>query len=668
MHRIIHKGLEQVNTINEQGGLNWNLPYAGQSFPVTILLSFCFIIGDTEMHDHLCGRYSARTSGVSCICRHCDCPTEDIVNPQAAQAATLFRPDLLDPDDSDHDAVYFKGISHYPIYNAFHKLCFGANEHGIHMATPGETLHMHQKGAMVRAVEGMEFVVRNKDSSIVDNDVAATSKKVKVTESIEALNFLGHQYGALLSRKSDRSFPRTKFRNSLFSTAKKAGHEHAGVCLNLLLAMVSDRGRQILLENRTLEDRFLEDQVTTFEYILGLERWLKKRSYRRTEIQHLQEGFDHYVDFIKDTIKRKGMGAKLIKNHLMLHVPHYISLWGPPSGWDSGPSESHHKTEVKVPAKNTQRHQSSFIRQLSLRYYETKVIRTAERRFGLSKPTSNLHQQSQNGGEASNYQITTGGSSYTIGLNHDLHPAFRWENRQYTGRNGHPQRIIDSVCHIFLPIADFSEEKEHLIEGFTEMKVMVGNTTTQIYRAHPCYRSATGQVCDVWYDWAYFGFQGKKTSLPGQILGFIRTPRLKSGEHKHRGRKIFGNTDYALVQLFQKKPASIREGHMQREDGEFVDYCNLIKWGDVDRSGLYLLPCTSIVKPVVVVPNIACESLIIPTGQRKRRKPDVICARGVFFVVYNQDQWADFFSKTILQESESEEEESDSEEEDSDTE
>ena len=57
------------------------------------------------------------------------------------------------------------------------------------------------------------------------------------------------------------------------------------------------------------------------------------------------------------------MGNQTIKNHLYLHLPQYIEMWGPPAGWDSAASESHPKTEIKAPAKNTRRNASSLIEQ-----------------------------------------------------------------------------------------------------------------------------------------------------------------------------------------------------------------------------------------------------------------------------------------------------------------
>jgi hypothetical protein len=125
---------------------------------------------------------------------------------------------------------------------------------------------MHQKGMMVRFVEGLgNLVVAKKDAG------ARIFRRVK--ESLRRFDELGLQYGALLlSRSSERDLPRTKFKNSLFSGTKKAAHKQAGVLLNLLLAMLSNRaGRQLLLYKRTIDGSYITNQITMCELCLGLE-------------------------------------------------------------------------------------------------------------------------------------------------------------------------------------------------------------------------------------------------------------------------------------------------------------------------------------------------------------------------------------------------------------
>jgi hypothetical protein len=257
LHRGLDAAFSKFRQITEAGGLRWeNLRYGGKNHNVHFKFVFTFMVGDTEMHDKLCGRYNNRTNKVKCLCHHCNCPLSKTIDPDFD--ADLFKASKFDRQLATHNLDYFQSISHYPIDNAFHKLDFGNNPYNIHLASPGELLHMHQKGMMFWFVEGLKtlIITRSQDSNKV-------SRQTK--ESFKAFDSLGLQYGALLSRSSQRDFPRTKFKNSLFSGTKKAAHEQAGVLLNLLLGMLSDRGRQILLYEQTIRDTYLTDQVTMCE-------------------------------------------------------------------------------------------------------------------------------------------------------------------------------------------------------------------------------------------------------------------------------------------------------------------------------------------------------------------------------------------------------------------
>ena len=55
----------------------------------------------------------------------------------------------------------------------------------------------------------------------------------------------------------------------------------------------------------------------------------------------------------------------------------YISMRGPPCGWNSAPSESHHKSEIKAPAKSTQYNASTLIEQITNRQTERMLLQTA---------------------------------------------------------------------------------------------------------------------------------------------------------------------------------------------------------------------------------------------------------------------------------------------------
>ena len=166
---------------------------------------------------------------------------------------------------------------------------------------------------------------------------------------MDKISELAFNYGGRLHRQSDRNFPRTKFGNQILNTAKKSGHEYAGILLSLLLSIISDRGREILFQERKIVESRIEDEVLMLELILGMEEWIKSGHHTREEINKLPYAINRFIDILNITCQCDGMGTRLIKNHLLFHMTKYMEFFGPPNGWNSAPNETHHKTEIKAP-------------------------------------------------------------------------------------------------------------------------------------------------------------------------------------------------------------------------------------------------------------------------------------------------------------------------------
>lgn len=617
LHRGLQAALKSFKKVCDRGGMKWkSLSYAGKKWDVTMQFALCFVIGDTEMHDQLCGHFGCRNDKISMICRHCTCPTSELVNPQYQSEVQLFLPHMVQPTSTVED---LKKVSHHPIENCFHDLEFGSNKNNIHFATPGELLHMHQKGALVRAVESLHYIL---NGGVED----ACSKKKKVSLTVTVIDNLAFRYGVLIHRKADRKFPRTKFKNSLFNKTKKAAHEQSGVCLDLLLAMLSDRGREVLISDRTLDERNLEDQVYVFELIIAFESWLKKHTFSRKEIQGLKEGLDHYVETVAQSCQRTGMGSKLIKNHLVFHIPKYIEMWGPPRGWDSGPSESHHKTEVKAPSKNTQRHKATFLKQVALRYDELLVVRTAAREWGMS--------QKSVFGSSTNLQRQ--GSKFSIGRDENGFPTMRWDDYSAWNRTStFPKDILEFCCNEICPLLSYLPDAEQCVSGFTE-HIRTDGTETYIFRAHPSYKSSDESKPSVWYDWAEVFFDDD-LYLPCQLLCLLHLENLIVPDASINGVNLDGPGKYAVVRCFKDPPADIRQSHF---DG--VRYSSIVQWGTLEEL-FYLISVDSIVRPLTVVPNVPVSSSAVNLHH-------AVDPKGGYFVVSNQDEWAEVFSQLLVHE------------------
>lgn len=159
--------------------------------------------------------------GVKSICRHCNCKSDELIKGgETFESNRFYTPEMLDADAFGEK--YFKNVSHHPIQNAFHDLDFGANPFNIHLASPGELLHMVQKGVCIRAIEG--WVEMWKKPSVVQDDVTAVDNVHRSSILLDELDHLGKVYGGYLSRQSDRNRPRTKFRSSLFKNCKVSTH------------------------------------------------------------------------------------------------------------------------------------------------------------------------------------------------------------------------------------------------------------------------------------------------------------------------------------------------------------------------------------------------------------------------------------------------------------
>ena len=267
----------------------------------------------------------------------------------------------FDRENTADNIKYLKSISHHPkLQNAFHGVDMSENSHNIHLAFPEEPLHMHQKGMMMRWVEGLEYLICGHETPVDSYDDVGNN----ISQSLKKVNTLVLHFGALLSRGSRRDYSQTKLKHSLFSRTKKAAHKQARVLLDLLVALNYDCGRQILVYERTLDAKFIGDQTAMYELYLGQQVWIKKDSFTRAELRNVPDAMAYVTTFQERVTKKGGMGTLLVKDHHFFHLFDYLRTWGPFNQMNStGLSESHHKTEVKAPSKNTQGRPATFIQQ-----------------------------------------------------------------------------------------------------------------------------------------------------------------------------------------------------------------------------------------------------------------------------------------------------------------
>ena len=193
------------------------------------------------------------------------------------------------------------------------------------------------------------------------------------------------------------------------------------------------------------------------EFCLGLEQWMKKPSFKKSEVRQLSSAMGYIIKFLDRMTKRGGMGNILVKNHLYFHLSDYMKMWGPLCQMNSGPNESHHKTEVKAPSKNTQRRPDTFIAQTAKRYTEIRVIRRSCQAFGVSNK-----QIEDNQPTIPPKALLVSGARYSLGLQESI-PTMRWDSKSHLHRATIHPGVIDIVCQVVLPLMPCNSDRQHYV-------------------------------------------------------------------------------------------------------------------------------------------------------------------------------------------------------------
>ena len=378
--------------------------------------------------------------------------------------------------------------------------------------------------------------------------------------------------------------------------------------------------------------------------------------------RRLGRAMDHLLSTIDGTIHRvdKSMGNNMVKNHLLSHIPHYISRWGPPTGMDSGDSERNHKFQVKNQSKWTQRREHSFQGQFGRRWCETRAVSLAVNKF---RECNGLFLDGSREESFLNKSLVLGGSHFEVGINKDGKAAMGWCDGTKRGKVTHPQPVVEFLCRSVL-----GKIKNNTIHGRTELSIIMSGEK-QIFRAHPNYRANSNQTVHMWYDWAKFECEssnGAKKVLPGQITAIFEVGEVighSDSPPKVRNVELHPNKPYAVVRLFRREP---KLKFRKSCHGPSAFYTYSVKWGEL-RDGFYVLPLGRIVGTVMVVPNEQEHA------KCKVGSPSPL--RGGFFVVPSRDELGQDFLDMVERESEdisdeegAEGEEEDDEEEDEDEE
>ena len=497
-------------------------------------------------------------------------------------------------EDGDLDGL--RQMSQQYIRNVFHEVRFGAhNERGVHGSCPMEMLHAVLLG-IFKYVREMFF-----------EQLGPTSQLAK------EMNALAKELGELLTRKSDRDFPKTKFNRGI-QAGKIMAKEFRGILLCIAGVLRSSLGSRLIREKggpKWQENGCIEDWILLVETLLEWEMWLKSPQMLRRHVKACQHKHRYIMFLVKKVGKRsKGMGLKLLKYHAILHYADDILNFGVPMEFDTGSNESGHKITKKA-ALLTQKNVETFDRQTSIRGEEMQLLELAQEELqGRAKwDYPNGHdfpEQVAPNADA----ITTGGARIKCYQDDDREYYFEiltdFKDRDKTVLE---QELIKFVVILQRKLRDYypngvEVRTEHHRYGIT-------------FRGHSNYKGG------IWRDWVLIQWSEFGDPLPARIWGFLDLRRVPQDSGvSHGGNDSIGPGIYAIVESAEY----LDDDYQNNLSNIFTPITKKVISTDgfVRRSVFYLADVEAFVAPIAVIPDIGG-------------------ANNAYFVVKNKTQWRQNF-------------------------
>ena len=343
-HKMLQVLLSGYKELEDQGGMEWDLCYKGQTCHLLLVPFIIFIKADSVEADKFCGVYGSKAHGVKCVCRVCCCPTMDADKPYLYPQPEKKTPQMLQGLMSQGTAESKKrlvDISQHPVLNALHEVGWGRHdEAGVHGSIPWENLHMLQLNWYKN--------VRDCFFEQAGGNLAKKMDNLCVT------------YSKLVRRQSDRNMPRKNFDNGVREGLLQA-HHMTGVMLIMAFAVRSSKGRHMLQhlghgDNKAnfATSQKIRDWSKCLEMLLMFEQWLNQDELKAKSVERAKVKVKEVMAMVCKVANRtKGMGDKRGVFHGLIHIPQMILNFGVPNGFNTQHREKDHKLDKKT-AKRTQ--------------------------------------------------------------------------------------------------------------------------------------------------------------------------------------------------------------------------------------------------------------------------------------------------------------------------
>jgi hypothetical protein len=687
---------------------------------------FGFIIGDNEGHDRTCGKYLNRTTKVHRLCRYCDTPTDRSDDPfydqwHLTKACTISQ--LV----STGQVEKLQSMSYHCIENATTGIKFADPTLGINGGTPAERLHVLNHGifqfilehnfgqkrakrttASIEAVLNPRISKESGEVSSPEPDPASQDSFYDSESTYEQTNASGlvpqptlshiqlftpavcdkfdrHAkiYGRILQKQSSRYWSRSFFYNGITSNSKKVGHEERNcllLCLLIYTSACHEYYSSILDPVRSFKKRKnnsdghsskrLDYLIELISETLLLEQFMMQKSIPKSTLSILRKYIPLYLQFLKDVCPRdNGMGWRLTKFHILLHLVSDIERMSIPLNFDSNVVESHHKEEKKG-GNLTQMRSSKLEKQTGIRRTEHILLNRA---YSVFHPPGTFMDDDEKTFPVLDDGSTTGTLS-VLKMIYDVSSGMWLTNKKGVRTevvvNFPGSTYLCGQVNKFLRMLFHNTRLPPNGVGIYTRLTMGGhyqddNDRETLFRGDPLWSSSNvggvlegfenedgnGDVkYDPWHDFAYVQWrtQRNETIIPARIIFFLTIPegcQVEDSDHI-----VYPPGPYALVQscveeLNADPPSSKSVREYYRENygnpSDLKNYlahpsCSILFWtvmetepSDNNREHVPKLYLTN-------TNNICGSCIAVPYDLQQ--KPTI-----EWIVLRNRDEWEEIF-------------------------
>jgi hypothetical protein len=387
------------------------------------------------------------------------------------------------------------------------------------------------------------------------------------------------KFGKMMMHQSDRSLPRTHFYSSYTTITRKNASEMSCILLVYLLVFNSNEGAGNI--DKQLGEGRTRNFIHLFELMIMLENFCTQDELNSSMVRTLHQFMPYILNTYKLTLDRQvGCQMKIIKFHLPTHFASDIQRFGSMKNFDTGIGESHHKTEAKHPAKNTQRRKVNFEYQTAKRQIENIAINMA---YCNTIGNQDNDQRRCEGYEESKWYRYSFDDEKLVLIQNNTKANCNWNDKKF-------QIQLTNIC---LDLC-----KQGCIDGpfrfFTQH-----NRGQFIFRADPAYDKD-----EPWYGWASITWE-QEGIIPAKLLLFWD---IKMNEFKYP--LTIGSTTVTCPGAYAISYSLTSEASAIKAHGasQLVKYAKI----DFDRD-ICIFPVESIHSPITALPYQVEEDIVKAT-------------------------------------------------------